>query len=134
VFVSSAGLSDAQIAAHAAEVLQEFQQTKLAKPFFLAVGFHRPVRVESLPQNDAMMLSEQLCRREDKLRRLVLCTRGLYGVCVCVYVRYVCGAVWCGAAPAVYLSRGASTGCVTLQHHHRHRRRHHHRRRRRQCI
>eukprot|EP01043_Picozoa_sp_COSAG02_P007025 COSAG02_NODE_206_length_29144_cov_12.855121_25_plen_163_part_00 len=37
------GLSDSQIAAHAAETLRDFKAAKLAKRFFLAVGFHRPV-------------------------------------------------------------------------------------------
>eukprot|EP01051_Picozoa_sp_SAG22_P018054 SAG22_NODE_2937_length_2092_cov_1.322629_2_plen_192_part_00 len=36
-------LADAQIAKHAVGTLQAFKAAKLAKPFFLAVGFHRCV-------------------------------------------------------------------------------------------
>lgn len=43
-------LSDAQIAQHAVDTLQQLKQTNLDKPFFLAVGFHRPHLPFIVPQ------------------------------------------------------------------------------------
>ena len=42
--------ADAQIAVNAVSTLQGFEETKLAKPFFLAVGFHRPHLPFIVPQ------------------------------------------------------------------------------------